>query len=341
MKSRSALTACGAIPILVTMASAQTDRQLLAAAEYSRSHNGHAVLVMVDDRVVFERYDNGHTAEKPHNLYSGTKTFWAPVIAAMIEDGLVSSLDEAVAQTITEWKSDPWKSRITIRHLMDLNAGLVQDIPGLQGEGRPTLAPDLYKHAISLSAVTAPGARFVYGPSCYYVLGELMKRKLAVRRQTPLQYLEQRIFTPIGVHVGRWTHDRAGNPHIPNGAYLTARDWLKFGQLLLEGGRHDGRQIVRQELLHFVGSSANPGYGFTAWLNHAGGRSSTRLGAASSPGDQAGWIHPTGPTDLYMAAGAGGNRLYIIPSLRTAIVRFGESTRFMDSEFLSRLLGDG
>ena len=323
----------------VSATNAQTEQQLRAAADYSASHNGHAVLVMVDGKVVFETYQNGHTAERPHNLYSGTKTFWGPVLAALIEDGLVSSLDEPVSQTISEWKSDQRKRRITIRQLMELNAGLVQDVRNLQGEDRPTLAGDLYKHAITLRTVSEPGARFVYGPSCYYVLGELIERKLAARKQSPLQYLEQRIFSPIGLRVGSWTHDRAGNPHIPNGAYLTAREWLKFGELLLNGGKHQGKQIVRQDLLQFTGSKANPGYGFTAWLNQPGGMSSTGRGASSNAGDKGGWIYPAGLPDLYMAAGAGAQRLYIIPSRRTVIVRFGQSPSFVDREFLARLYG--
>jgi CubicO group peptidase (beta-lactamase class C family) len=323
---------------MVSVASAQTGQQLRAAADYSASHNGHAVLVLVDGKIVFERYQNGFTAEQPHNLYSGTKTFWGPVLAAMIEDGLLTSLDEPVSQTISEWKSDARKNRITIRQLTDLNAGLVQDIQSLQGEDRPTLVADLYSHAITLRSVAQPGARFVYGPSCYYVLGEVLKRKLAVRKQTPLQYLEQRILQPIGARVGRWTHDRSGNPHMPNGAHLTARDWLKFGELLLNRGLFQGRAIVRPDLLQFVGSTANPGYGFTAWLNQPGGRSSSGRGASSNPGDEGGWIYPQGFPDLYMAAGAGAQRLYIIPSRRTVIVRFGDSPRFIDREFLSRLL---
>lgn len=336
--TRATLIAVTTLLLCSLSASAQTEPQYRAAAEYSERNNGQAVLVMVAGKIVFEQYQNGHSAEQPHNLYSGTKTFWGPVLAALIEDGLLTSLDEPVSRTITEWKSDARKSRITIRQLTDLNAGLVQDIRNLQGEDRPTLAGDLYKHAITLPVVSQPGARFLYGPSCYYVLGELIKRKLAARKHTPLDYLKQRILTPIGVRVGRWTHDRAGNPHIPNGAYLTARDWLKFGEWLLNNGRYQDKQIVRQDLLQFTGSKANPGYGFTAWLNQPGGVSSNGRGASSSPQDKGGWIYPSGLPDLYMAAGAGAQRLYIIPSRQTVIVRFGQSPSFVDREFLGRLL---
>jgi CubicO group peptidase (beta-lactamase class C family) len=312
--------------------------QFQAAADYSAQVNGHAVLVEVDGAIVFERYDNGFAADRPHDLASGTKSFWGPAVAAMIQDGLIASLDEPASHTLVEWQSDPRKRRITIRHLLDLTAGLQQDVRNLQGADRETLAPDLFTHAVGLRLVAQPGTRFVYGPSYFYALGEVMKRKLASRKQSPLDYLKQRILNPIDARVGDWVHDRAGNPHMPNGASITAREWLKFGRLLLDRGRYQNRQIVRADLLQLEGSSLNPGYGFTVWRNQPGGYSSAGRAASSNSLDKGGWIYPAGLPDLYMAAGAGGNRLYVIPSQRTLVVRFGESDRFSDTRFLSLLL---
>lgn len=87
------------------------------AADYSAKLDGHAVLILVDGQVVFERYDNGHIAAEPHLIHSATKTFWGAVVAAMIEDGLISSLDELVSDTITEcgkWGASPVKVIIYI-----------------------------------------------------------------------------------------------------------------------------------------------------------------------------------------------------------------------------------
>ncbi len=142
------------------------------------------------------------TAAAPHHPFSATRTFWGPVVAAMIEDKLISSFDEPACETITEWKSDPRKSKITVRSLLNLTAGLAQDITNLQGHNRPTLAPDLYKHAVGLQANKEPGESFLYGPSCFYALGELMKRKLAAKKETPLDYLKQHILNPIGSNIG-------------------------------------------------------------------------------------------------------------------------------------------
>ena len=311
------------------------------AGDYSAENNGRAVLIMHKGEIVFERYDNGFDADTSTHLHSATKGFWGPVIAAMIEDGLIESFDEPASKTLPEWTNHPRKSRITLRHLLTLSAGLVQDVEKLQGEDRDTLASDLYRHAIGVPVMWEPGSRFQYGPSCYYALGEIMKRKLAAKKQTPLDYLKQRILDPIGVKTGEWIHDAAGNPHIPNGAYLTARDWIKYGQWLLQKGAWEGKQIVRKDLLEplLVPSTANPGHGLALWLNHPEGQGSSPLQKtpAGAPG---GWIFHDGCTDLFGALGAGKCRMYIIPSLNLVALRMcdEERDRFNDHTFLHHLL---
>ncbi len=311
------------------------------AADYSARNGGRAVLVMVAGKTVFERYDNGSGPDTATHLHSATKGFWGPVIAAMIEDGLIESYDELASRTLPEWKTPTRKSRITLRHLLSLNAGLVQDVTNLQGDDRPTLAPDLYAHAIGVPALREPGKTFQYGPSCYYVLGEIMKRKLAARGQTPLDYLKQRILDPIGVKVGNWVHDASGNPHIPNGAHLTAREWAKYGQWLLQGGEWNGKQIVRKELLEELvkPNKTNPGHGLALWLNHPGGQGAFPV-LSAPPGTPGGWIYPDGCPDLFAALGAGKCRMYIVPSLELVALRMAdtEGDLFDDSTFLSVLL---
>ncbi len=311
------------------------------AADYSARNGGRAVLVMIDGKVAFERYEEGFGPETATHLHSATKGFWGPVIAAMIEDGLIESFDEPATRTLPEWKNHPRKSRITLRHLLSLNAGLVQDVRNLQGDDRPTLAPDLYRHSIGVAAVREPGEFFQYGPSCYYVLGEIMKRKLAPRKQTPLDYLKERILDPIGVGTGEWVHDDSGNPHIPNGAHLTARDWSRFGQWLLQGGEWQGKQIVAKDLLDELirPSETNPGHGLALWLNHPDGHGSHPLQSAPD-GAVGGWIYHDGYTDLFAALGAGKCRLYVVPSLGMVALRQGDSPgdRYRDDTFLRLLL---
>ena len=322
---------------------ALSQRAMEAAAEYSALHGGAAVLVMQNGEIVFERYEAGTDAETAMNLHSGTKGFWGPVVAAMIEDGLIDSFEQHAADFIPEWQGRPWKQEITIRHLLNLTCGLPQDLPALQGYDRPTLAPDLYAHAVQLPLIQLPGRRFSYGPSCYYALGAVLKNVLAERNMTPLDYLKARILDPIGVEIGDWVHDASGNPHIPNGAFLSARNWARYGQWLLQEGAWNGTQIVRPDLMRQLRepSEANPGHGLAIWLNRPMGYDpqDQRAGRPPAPGP-GGFIYPDGHPDIFAAMGAGKNRMYIIPELSVVAVRQTHrlSDRFEDEVFLRLLL---
>ena len=106
----------------------------------------------------------------------------------------------------------------------------------------------------------------------FQIFGEVMRRKLAPKKESVMDYLKRRILNPIGLKVAFWRNGSDGNPLLPQGANLTAREWVKFGQFLKNGGKWNGKQIVPKKLLDelVVGSKANPAYGMTFWLNHAG-----------------------------------------------------------------------
>ncbi|MGQ0540434.1 MAG: serine hydrolase domain-containing protein [Blastocatellia bacterium] len=312
------------------------------AADYSRQYRGLSVLVMKGDKVVFEEYQNGHSADTPWMLASGTKSFSGEMLAAAIEDKLVKSFDEKVSDTITEWKNDPRKSKITIRQLLSLTGGIDAGAVG---------RPPSYSESIKFSAKFEPGEKFEYGPVPFQVFGELMRRKLEPKRESVLNYLKRRVLDPIGLKAANWTM-QSGQPNLPSGAFLTAREWIKFGHFLKNGGKLNGKQLIKMKLLDelYVGSKANPNYGITFWLNRSNsgkadvsenvGRLQQLLGERESETTE---ISRNGvgndvAKDLYMAAGAGKQRLYVMPSLDLVIVRQGRQSQFDDREFLTRLI---
>lgn len=284
-----------------------------AAARYLESCNGHALLVYERGRLVFERYFHGHTAETPHLLASGTKSFVGVLAVTAQEDGLLR-LDEKLSDTLTEWRSDPAKKDLTIRQLLSLSSGIAGG-----GIGQ---VPS-YREAVATAHVTAPpGQRFLYGPIPYQVFGELLRRKLAAagRARDPLDYLQQRLFTPIGLRYDRWREDGDGLPHLPSGAYLTAREWAKFGLLVLNQGQWQGKPVVKAVSLAecFKSSPANPNYGLTFWK--------------AKPDDP--------EPDLVMAAGLGKQKLFMLPSRQLLIVQFADAERrYQERRFLDLALG--
>ena len=313
---------------LPAVARAQT-RDFAAAADYSARRRGVSLLVMQGGRIVFEDYPRS-SADAAHELASGTKSFSGVLAAAMVQDGLLS-LDEACADTLTEWRNDPVKSPATIRALLSLSSGV-----GGGSIGRPATCAA----SVAQSFAGAPGV-FRYGPTPFQVFGEIVRRKLAAagRPDDVLAFVDDRLLRPAGVTHGSWRR-QAGQPNMPSGAEFDARNWARFGAFVQGGCRIDGRAIVDAAALAdcFRPTPANTGYGLTWWLLRPG----LVPPSPRSPIDSTAATLAGLPT-VHMAAGAGNQRLYLIPDRDLVVVRqadgilaamVGRGTDWSDAAFL-------
>jgi CubicO group peptidase (beta-lactamase class C family) len=318
-----------------------------AAAAYNASVGGVSFLVIKNGAIVYEDYPNGGRADRAWNLASGTKSFSCAIAAAAVRDG-IPSLDEPAADTLTEWRTDPLRSQVTIRQILSLTSGL---------HAGPIGRAPTYSAAVETKMRADPGESFAYGPVNFQVFGEIMRRKLARfdggRFKDPASYLEARVLRPIGATPAAWKRGRDGQPTLPHGSEFTARNWARYGQFALEGGAWKGRALVDRTSFSecFKGSAANPAYGLAWWLNREPSKDTLAASRTMTVASDL-FTHPRRgeiPRDLFMAAGAGGQRLYVIPSQNLVIVRQyprlmeprrkvrrGES--FSDVEFLLRLL---
>ena len=370
----------------------------LRAADYSTAMGGRAVLVLLDGVPIFDRYDDGWKEQRPHPLASGTKSFAGVVAAAAVEDGLLT-WDELASDTITQWKDHPLKSRITVRHLLNLSSGLdpAEEIlqgslgmlrrPGTRDRSNEQLAANRFEASLDVGMNHPPGSRFEYGPSHFYAFGALLERKIKARREKDAtfpddsyeSYMRRRVLDPIGLSFaarGRtegsfWGRDRAGNLNLPGGAGFTATQWARFGEFIRHQGaaeQPDGtmKQVIAWEILRecFKPSEAKASYGLTWWLPTnsleeddssqpaAGGgtlqerltrRARERALEREAAADAPAFLDDMGsPIDIYRAAGLGKQRLYVVPSLKLTVVRFGanvaESSRFSNAAFLGPII---
>ena len=309
------------------------------AAKYSKSKRGVSMLVMQNGRTIFEHYANGGSAGGRWPIFSGTKSFWGMAALAAAHDGLLK-LDDLVADTITEWKSDPRKSRITIRQLLNQADG----IEGASFLQRASIR-DRNTMAIRLPTLAEPGASFIYGPSHLQIFSELLRRKLGGR--STIAYFEGHVSSRLGLHRLNYKKDARGNPLPATGFELTAREWARLGELVLGNGNYRWRQIVPANLLReaLAGSQANPSYGLTFWLNSqaANGREADLERMLDLPWQNVQWnsvcICKDAPADMVVALGSHYQRLFIIPSLKAIVVRQGSEAKFSDAHFLRLVLG--
>ena len=293
------------------------------AASYSALVDGDALLVMKQGQIVFENYVGDTTADTAHMLASGTKSFNIALFALGQADG-IWTLDEKVAQTITEWQSDPNKSQICIRHLLSLTSGLV-DSPQYNDLTVPTL--DTYDLAINGSSACM---RRVLPASMRPAISTCSPPSSSERPAWTRSSTSMTACSPSSGSVPTTSSSGFGTKRASRtcpAAHFTAREWVNYGKLWIQNGQWEGQQLLDPALMHLAVTYPNTayrGYGLTWWLNvPTDGTYDPSVDqippGARGDGTQ---IANNAPTDLYMAAGLENQRLYVLPSQNLVIVRY-------------------
>lgn len=316
--------------LAVTTISARAD--LSSAARYSKESGESALLVWEDGRIVFDRQANGG---RDANIFSITKTLAALGTLHAVGSGVLR-LDDRVSDTVTAWKSDPLKRKITVRELLSQTSGLLPASETLYARG----LRDKDAAALKTPAVAKPGTVFAYGPSHYEAL-----EVLAARKSPPAASWLSLPLTNI--RPADLRRDRRGQPYFSAGARLTARQLLELGQLVRRKGWGLILPVISPSLMReaLTGSRANPMYGLGFWLNSNSRKSGAverdveeAIGAGLGP---EGWgrscLSRRAPADLIAMVGSRGQRVYVVPSRKQIIVRLGYEAGFRDPDFLRAL----
>ncbi len=343
---RSAACIGSAIWLMVAVAplvDAGVDRQALRdAADYSARLRGCSLLVLEHGKTLLEEYPNGGDAHLAHQIYSGTKAFFTLATLVAAKDGLLH-LDEPVANTISEWRGSSQRANITLRELMNFSDGL-DPVFHLHSDK----VADRNALALRTPTVAPIGAAFTYGPSHGQILCEVLRRKLASRNESPFAYVQHKLLIPLGIGPVPYRADTQGMPLVASGFFLTARQWSRFGLMMLGHGSIGRREIVPPKAFAacLQGSRINPMFGLGFWLNTAaaskGARECDIEEMLEKKWQDQDWhnrcICRNAPTDLVAVVGSGYQRLFVIPSLDLVIVRQGTNAKFSDAEFLRKLL---
>jgi len=273
-----------------------------------------------------------------------TKSIAALAATRAAAEGWLSP-SERVAETIPEWRGDPRKSTITIRMLLQQVSGLEAGVIQLY-RNHPA---DKGRAAIALGCVDTPGSTFRYGPGHWETLAEVMRRKLAARKQSLATFMQRAVMGPVGLSPWNWRSDKLQTPYFSTGTELDVKELGRLGRVigkLLSGNDSDGfsashyQDVVRP-------SAANPMFGGGLWHNanvRRPGAASIRVeGSIDSPLGSAFWsracLSTRQPGSMVALIGSGGKRVYIWPGSGKCIARIGASTSWSDAGFLGNLQG--
>lgn len=285
----------------------------------------------------------GSRADERGPTLSITKSIATLAATRAAAEGWLSPA-EKVSATLTEWRADALKSRITVLMLLQQVSGLEAGVVPLY-RNHPA---DKGRAAIALHAVDSPGGVFRYGPGHWEVLAEVMKRKLAFRGQSLENYLSRAVMRPVGLSSANWRKDQQGTPYFSTGTELSVIELGRLGSTI--GRLLDGRNSHGFDAAHYSQmtrpSRANPMFGGGLWRN----TNATRPGATAisvehsidAPLPASFWanacLSPHQPPGLVALIGSSGRRVYIWPGGEKRAARLARSgSSWSDAEFLARL----
>ena len=227
--------------------------------EAEKSHSD-ALVVWKDGKSVGEWYF-GKPAVKIEAM-SATKSVVNLAIGKLITDGKIKSVDQPVYEFYPEWKQGRKKS-ITIKHLLNHTSGL-------QNETRADVeiypSPDFVQLALAAELSNDPGTFFAYNNKAVNLLAGIVQKASGKRMDL---YIRDEIFAPLGITDYSWMLDKAGNPHGMAGLHILPSDFAKLGQLVLNRGKWDDRQIIAEswfDLSFRPGQEFEPTCGLLWWL---------------------------------------------------------------------------
>ncbi len=288
---------------------------------YAQENNSYALLVLHKGKIVLERYWEGFTSTSTSNSMSMSKTIVALLIGIAIEEGHIDSELDPVAKYIPEWSQDERK-KITLQDLLYMQSGL-------QNNGHK-IDPVVF----NVPAIKPPKEAFDYNNVNTQILTEVLTRATGKKY---VDYLSTRLWQPLQANDAAILLDRdrpQENPKTFCCLFATPHDWGKVGQLFIDRGKVNNKQVVPSAWLDKMvqPSSIEDSYGYHIWL-----KAKTREQSGIERQDS----QPFVPEDIIYLDGKYFQRVYIIPAHDLVIVRIGEEADDWDDVFIPNTLVSG
>jgi len=288
-----------------------------------------AFLVIRNDRIVYEWYQEGHGPDKRHYTASMAKAIVGGLsLAVAMNDGLIA-LDDRATKYVPQWKGHPRKSKITIRQLGSHTSGIedaeADNLPhkkltGWKGDfwKRPAPPRDPFTLARDAAPVLfEPGEKMQYSNPGIAMLTYCVTASLRYAPHKDIRtLLRERIMRPIGVSNEEWSVGYGKTYMVDDlplvgswgGGGYTARAVARVGRLMLREGDWEGKRLISTKAVRQVtrdaGTPGNCGIGW--WNNNEGGFFGL-------------------PKDAFWGSGAGHQVVFVVPSLHLIAVRNGST----------------
>lgn len=321
---------------------------LEAARDYAERNNSNALIVWRNGRIEGQWYFGGNDASTPIVSRSLAKPITAIAVGRAIALGKIRSLDQPVADFVTEWRNDPQRSKILVRHLLDMRSGFLPQAAAPKPEdilNRAYLHPRHEEIIVrEYPLVYEPGTSFEYNNATSEMVAVLIER--ATKRRYA-EFVSSEVLRPIGAPGGRvWINRPGGVPHSGCCIQLPPEAWVRMGVLLMDDGVWQGRRLLPTGYVDAMKTTTpqNAYYGLGVYV---AGRYTERRGFGNPKTDVVARrvLHsePYLASDLFLFDGNANQVVYVVPSARLVVLRTGgapprKDGREWDNAFLANTI---
>lgn len=274
----------------------------------------HGLLIARHGKLVLEEYFHGENRDRLHETRSAAKSAVSVLVGAAMRSGKGLALTTPVYQLMNGGSFPPnlesRKKAMTLENLLTMSSGWFCDDTNSDAPGNEdkmwdqTEQPDFYRYTLGVPMATTPGEKAVYCSCNANLALGMAGRALG---ESPLYFFDREIAGPMQIRRYGWNFDPAQNLYGGGGIKFFPRDFMKFGQLMLDGGTWRQHRILTPE---FVKRASSP-------LYHLRGR----LYGYFWWGIE--YPYKDRTVYAYYAGGNGGQSVIVIPELDLVIASYG------------------
>jgi len=290
--------------------------------DYVEGSKTAALIIIRNDTIIYEKYNNKYQESSIFNTFSVTKAFIATLVGIAIDEGKIKNVDQSITDYIPELLDKEGFSEITIRHLLNHNSGInfsdARYNP-FSDNAKYYYSTNLRKLVLKAELYTTPGVETHYSSVNSQLLALILERATGT---TLSSYLQEKIWQSIGMqYEATWSLDNKRENSFEKGfscLNCTAIDLAKLGRLYLNNGVWDNKQILSQR-----------------FINEATKRDSTEGSCLDFH-----YNFRLGPKQYgsYYARGLYGQLIYVYPKENIIIVRVGEADFKYNPQFIDHVV---
>ena len=200
----------------------------------------HSLMIVRHGKVVFEQWFGDNAPDKLHSLWSVSKTFTATAIGFAVSENRLKVTDKVISFFPDKLPPvvSPYLKELEIKHLLTMSVGHDANKAGQARRGDNV---DWVEAFLSVPIEQKPGTEFMYNSMATYMLSAIIQK---VTGEKVIDYLNPRLFQPLGITGITWEESPQGINTGGWGLSVKTEDMAKLGQLFLQKGTWNGRQLL-------------------------------------------------------------------------------------------------